>query len=317
MPYLYVVVILAAAVVLAKSVGHLIDASSKIAARFSISNYTISFLLVAVSTSLPELVVGVTSAFAKTPILSFGDAIGANIALLTFVTSLPILVGTPISTRTIIHNKDVYFAVAFSFIPLLLIFDGTLTRIDGLALVLAYVSYAAYVLRRKETVEGLTQNFEHLERAGVWKHAAVFTISLALVLVASAAVVKSATEFSKQLGLSLGFIGLSLTAISTTLPEMAFSLAAVKKNQQFGILGNVVGSMVANSSLVLGITSLIYPIQVQNRQVGASPLLFLIFSVLLFLRFVRTKEKIDKREAAILLVVYALFIAGEYYLQLE
>ena len=297
MPYLSFITVAIAGVILIKSVGWFIDSSSKLATRFNVSYYSASIFVVAVATSLPEIVVAVTSALGKNSILSFGNAIGANISLLTFVTALPILVGTSIATRTIIHNKDIYLAV-----------------VDGAVLLACYAAYTTYVMRRRDNA-GTANGALEQTPINTWKQGFLFLVSIFLLLVASELIVKSALTLSNDFKVSLGFVGLSITAVGTTLPEIAFSLGAIKKRHQFEILGNVVGSIVANSGFVLGIAAVIHPIELGQFEAGTISMLVLIFILLLYLRFSKTKEKLDKFEAIIMLAIYFAFIAGVFYLQ--
>lgn len=310
---LYIGVVIASSYVLIKAVKLFIASATQIALSLGISAYAVSFFLVAIATSLPETVVGITSAIQKTPILAYSNAVGANIALLTFIIALPILSGTTLSTRHIINSKDVYYSTAFAFLPLILSADGTVTRVDGTILLGTYIFYSIIVLKKGKST-GTSITLEN--KAKLWKQGIIFVISLSLLLLASQGIVKSAIHISKSLGLTLGFVGLTLTALGTSLPETAFALRAAKDNKQEEILGNAIGSVVANSTFVLGIAALIYPINISGGEFSVSTTFFLIIALLLFLKFTKSKEKIDRMEGIILLALYILFVGIEYYLQL-
>lgn len=305
-------IIIGAAFVMIKAVELFINSSTKISRKIGISGYTISFLVVAVATSLPETFVGAASAIAKDPILSYGNAVGSNIALLTLVIAIPVLAGTQISTRTILNSKDVYYTAFFSLLPVLLVVDGVLTQVDGIILLSLYVAYSVMVIRR---AKGLERFLEQFEDTNLPKELAVFVFSLVLFLLASHGIFKAALKLSTELGWGLGFIGLSITAIGTSLPEITYVIAAMKQNKQEEILGDIVGSVVANSTVVLGVTAVIYPIDVKNSHIGITPIVFSIFSLLVFLRFVRTREKLDRVEAVTLLLIYVITMFVEYQLQ--
>lgn len=309
------VLIVAGSIALITAVNLFIESSSKIARRWGISGYTISFLLVAIATSLPEIVVGVTSAIENNPILSFGNAIGSNVALITLVIALPILLNTSpgLSTRSVLHSNDAYYTMFFCFLPIILLYDGALQRLDGVLLIMVYVSYFFIVWRRSKGVEKI---LEQLEEVNVWKQAVIFFGSLILLLLSSEVIVTSAINLSAGLGLSIAFVGLTITAIGTSLPEIAFAIgAAAKERHQQEILGNVVGSMVANSTAVLGFTAIITPIVIKDGQFGLITIISFILLLLIFLRMIKTREKIDKKEALVLLLLYFAFLAFEYYLQ--
>ncbi len=308
-----VLLLLFASTVLIKVIQLFISSSSAIARRFGISGYTISFLLIAIATSLPEVVVGVASALDKNPGLSFGNAIGSNIALLTLVIAIPVLFATSkgLSTRTILHSQDAYYSLFFSLLPIAFFVDGKLSQVDGALLIVAYTVYAFLVWRRSKGVEKL---IEQIGQENMWKHGTIFVVSLLFLLGASELIVMSAKQISAHLGWGLTFVGLTITAIGTSLPEIVFTVGAARGRLQQEILGDVVGSVVANSTVVLGITALIYPIEVVNGGIGFSAIMLSVFVMLVFLRFVRTKEKIDKKEALILLLMYITFIVAEYVL---
>ena len=309
-----IVLILAGSITLVFAVNLFIESSSKIAKKFGVSGYTISLLLVSVATSLPEVVVAVTSALEGTPILSFGDAMGSNVTLVTLVLAHPILINTSkgISTRTILHSKDAYYAILFGILPVLLAIDGTLSRTDGLALMGLYIFYMTVVWRRSKGVEKIIEKIEHVN---LWKQFVIFTVSLLLLLGASETIVQTALYMSESVGWDLAFIGVSITAIGTSLPEIAFTITASNGRYQQQILGDIVGSVVANSTAVLGTASMIHPIRIGTEIGHIGLVIFNTLIMLTFIGFVRSREKVDKAEAATLIIIYLLFLASQYYLQ--
>ncbi|MBD3365793.1 hypothetical protein GF360_00415 [candidate division WWE3 bacterium] len=306
--------ILISAIVLVKAVDIFINSSTKIAQHFGISGYTISFLLVAIATSLPETVVAITSGLSKKTLLAYGDAMGSNITLITLIIALPILLGTGMATRSVLHSKDAYYATFFAFLPALLSFDGNLRRVDGLILVTAYVYYLRSVMRRSKGFEKFVQRFDHIN---IWKAWVMFGLSLAFLLGSSRGIVFAAINISQTLGWALSFVGLTVTSLGTSLPEIAFVISSKAKSNHREILGDVVGSVVANSTLVLGTASLIYPIELEYSSFGSSTIFFLTIALLLFLKFTRSKERLDRYEAFLLLGVYVLFLVTQYLLQTQ
>ena len=302
------------ALLLIKAVNVFIDSTTKIAQYFKISGYTISFLLVALATSLPEVVVAVTSSVAKKSLLSYGDAMGSNIALITLVISLPILLGKSIATRSVLHSKDIYYATFFAFLPALLSIDGDIKRSDGIILIIAYIAYLSSVIKRSRGVERILQQFDNIN---ILKSAGLFALSLSLLLISSRGIVLGAINLSVQMGWALSFVGLTIIALGTSLPEIAFVISSEAKDNQREILGDIVGSVVANSTLILGLASIIYPIRLTYSSIGSSTILFLTISLLLFLKFTISKQRLEKFEALILISVYVLFILTEYFLQLQ
>jgi cation:H+ antiporter len=310
---LSILVILVASIALIKGVKVFISSATLIAHHLKISEYTIGFLLVAMGTSLPEVVVAINAGVQKNTILSFGDALGSNIALVTLVVALPTLFAGSMSTKTIINSKDIYYTALFAILPITLIIDGVLTRVDGSILLGTYFIYAAFVLRRAHGVEKLR---DIVEKTNMWKQVVLFLFSLVVLLVTSHLIVQAAISLSLALKISIGFVGLSLTALSTSLPEIAFTIAAVKRNKHTEVLGDIIGSVVANSTLVLGIASIIYPIDLGDSNIGTPTLFFTLLAILVFLRLARTKERITRVEALALIGLYVLVIVTTGYLQI-
>ncbi|OGC50763.1 hypothetical protein A2716_01875 [candidate division WWE3 bacterium RIFCSPHIGHO2_01_FULL_40_23] len=304
---LYSLGITASCFLLVKSAEWMISSSSKLARHFHISEYTISFLIVSVATSLPELTVGVVSALDKNPALSFGNVLGSNIADLTIILAIPILLGGALSTKEVLKNKDLIFTVFFSILPLVLIYDGFISRVDSLVLLSGYVLYIFLVLRRSSTFESILEAFT---RVNPYKELLVFIVSSLLLLLSGDLLVKSAEGISASMGVPLILIGLTVTALGTSLPELAFGLKAIKTNHKGEVVGNIIGSVVANSTLVLGVTGLIAPIP-KNGAIGGSSIIFLLVVLLLFFISSVTGRKISKWEAGSLIVIYALFILTE------
>ncbi len=294
-------------VLLVKAAAWIITSTSRLARHLRVSEYIVSFLIVGLATSLPELLVGVIAALDKKPALSYGNVLGSNIADLTVILAIPILVGGAISTRQLIKNKDIFYAVFFGLLPPILIFDGFLSKFDGLILILSYVFYLTLVLKRSSSIQSIIDNFHHTH---ILKDLVVFISSAVLLLVSANLLVTVAENLSIVAKIPLIFVGLTVTALGTSLPELAFGLKAIKTNHKGEVLGNILGSTVANSTLILGLTALIYPIR-KDGSIGLSSVGFLILVLALFLVFSIKNGNIDRLEAAILGVVYMVFVVVE------
>jgi cation:H+ antiporter len=294
--------------VLVKSVDLFISSSTKLAQNMKLSGYTISFLLIAIATSFPELTVAVTSASAGKPILSYGDALGSNIALLTLMTAIPGLMGNGMNTREIFKNKDVYFALLFALLVLALSFDRTLSRIDGIVLITGYVFYFIAFVKRSSSIEKLFNRFHDVNMR---KQLLLFAISLIILVVAGRGIVVGATNLADLLNIKLVLIGLTLTALGTNMPEMAYIIKQQSNNAEDEVLGDIVGSVVANTTVVLGVAATIHPIYLNGTLIGISSFAFLLLSLLLFFVFSKTKGRIDKWESVALLFTYVAFVLTE------
>lgn len=289
---------------LVKSVTFLISSATKLAIYLKISEYTVSLFVVSVATSLPELIVGIASALENDPLLSYGNVVGSNIADLTIVVAIPVFVGGAISTKRLIRHKDIITAGVMSIFPILLLLDGAISRLDGMLLLCAYFLYVGSVLRRDREFEGFHLNFE---RVSVAKEILILLVSSVVLWLSARGVVLFAENLSVQAGMSVLLVGLLITSIGTSLPELVFGLKAVQMHHNDEVLGNLVGSVIANSTLILGATAFVKPI-VFPTNYSLFPYIYMIAVILLFFVFARSKEILSRLEANVLFLLYFTFV---------
>jgi cation:H+ antiporter len=145
----------------------------------------------------------------------------------------------------------------------------------------------------------------------IFKETAILLGGLALLLISSEAIVRFSSFFAANLGVSVAFIGFLIVGSGNAFPELFFSIASARAGQTWMILGNLMGSVVITSTLVLGIVALIEPIQISDFSPFAVARFFLLISSLFFLLFIRTDRKITKKEGLFLLAVYIAFVIAE------
>ncbi|MFC1700359.1 sodium:calcium antiporter [Patescibacteria group bacterium] len=303
--------IIIASFLLIKAVSIFIKSTTNISRALRVSGYTISFLLVSIATSLPETIVGINSALAGKPILSYGNALGSNIALLTLIIAIPGFINSGLHTRKIFRSKDIYISSFFAILAVALALDGQVTRLDGYILLVGYVIYSVSFLRKNSHIHTF---FHGYGKVNLLKEVLLFVMSLCLIIISGELVVRGAINLGETLKIGLGFVGLSIMAIGTSLPEIAYSIGLIKKHKQNEVLGNVIGSVGVNSTLVLGITSVIEPIIV-NGGISITTYIFAIVVVAIFLGFSKKDHDINKKEATVLLLLYFTFLIVEYLVQ--
>ncbi|MBM4402152.1 MAG: sodium:calcium antiporter [Candidatus Cloacimonetes bacterium] len=310
---LNVVLLIVSSILLARAAAALVHALAIIAKYLKLTEFTVSFILMAFITTLPENLVGINAALAKIPTLSLGNVLGSNIVNLTLIIAIPTLLSGGIAVRSIIARRDALYLLFYALLPVILLLDGTLSRIDGLILLIFYGLYIFRLLRQRTRFQEL---FNHLEVKSVLREAVVFIVSIIVLLISSKVLVEAAKNLAASFNIPVSLIGLFLVAVGTSLPELAFGLKAVELKHTGLVLGNVLGSVVANSTLVLAVTALIAPITIASFSLIFSAVAFLIVVLLLFEIGVYTDKKLDVQEGLILLFVYILFIITEFGLQL-
>lgn len=306
-PVFYLILIIFSCIFLVKSVELMVKSSSSLAKAIRVSEYSISIFLIAAATSFPELIFGITSAINNNSLLSFGNVIGSNIADLTLVVAIPILIGGMLPTGQSIRNKDLSYAGLFSMLPIFFILDNEISRGEGIALLFVYVAYLVYVFHREKGSE----NQESFLRTNHWaKNTALLLFSGALMLVSAQILVKSSIGLSELIHIPAIFIGLTLTAVGTSIPELAFGLKVIKTKFKNEIMGSILGSVVVNSTLVVGVTAIISPIK-KEANVGNSSILFLALCLIVFIFLSLSGRKLSRVEAVILAGFYIVFVFME------
>lgn len=317
----YLVFFLGLSVVLVKATEMVIKNLHGLAVSFGVGVYGITALVLALSTSFPELSVGVTAAIRGDPQLSLGNVIGSNIANLSLILGgAAVLSGAVVAHGTFLR-EEVFHTFLAGALPLLLLIDGRLSRIDGLLLVGVYGVYAVTVLKEQRRAlihyhlreEGLFKRLWyriHHTHADRWGRRLL--LGVVLLIGAANLMVRVAEQIAILLHLPLLLIGLVVVAVGTSLPELSFEIIAIRRRESKMALGNILGSVVANSTLVLGLTALISPIVFHN---GLQPYLLATIAFIiifgLFWVFVHTKKALLRWEGLVLVVAYCLFVVIE------
>ncbi|UZE94131.1 MAG: sodium:calcium antiporter [Candidatus Pacearchaeota archaeon] len=293
---------------------YLVKSIGKISVFLRISEFTAAFIIIAIATSLPELFVGISSALTQNTALSLGNVIGANIANFALIGGIMILLARGIKIKKKDIKKSSLFLIPIVILPLVLFFiDGSLNWIDGIILIAAFCLYSWRILKRRKKFKKPLENETRIKREKVILYSIIFVISLIFLFASSYFVVKYATVLSLELMLPPIIIGLFLIAIGTTLPELAFGARAAQLGYGEMALGDLFGSVVVNSTLVLGITALIFPITANLMLVLVSAI-FLILLTFLFATFLHSGSKLYVMEGIALLLLYIFFIFIQFYL---
>lgn len=278
--------------------------------------FVVAFIVIAFAATLPNLFVGITSAINKIPELSFGDVVGGNVIDLTLAVALAALVAKslPADSRTV--QTTSFFTTTIAILPLLLILDGELGRGDGLVLILTFGFYLWWLFSKQERFTKVyNENKIPLSKRlpTLLKDIGKIILGITILILASKGIVESALFFAETFNLSLSLIGILIVSLGNALPETYFAIASARKGQTWMILGDLMGSIIAPATLVLGIVVLICPIQIPDFSPFVIARLFLIISAFFFFIFLRTGKKITRREAIFLLGIYVAFVLSEIF----
>jgi len=308
----YIVIIILASGVLVKAAHWVIKSLIYLSQRMKISEFVIAFILAGIATSLPELFVGISSALNKTPILSLSNIIGSNIANITLILGITILLlgGLDIKIKTI--NRNIIYTGLLLMYSLLLCLDGVLSRLDGVALLVSFILYNLILIHQSQDINKIVVKAKKKE---LTKNIFLFIISIALLLLSAQIIVNAANNLAIELNIPLFIIGLFVIALGTSLPELILGVRAAHQKHKDMIMGGILGSIAVNSTAVLGITALISPIIVKDKVLFISSIIVLLTAYLLFGVFSYSRKRISWQEAMILLFFYITFTITQFLLK--
>jgi len=316
---LYLILIFIFCFLLIKATDILMVNLKSFVSRTKFGAFAISSLIVGLGTSLPELFVGITAAMRGTPELSLGNVVGANIANLSLVLGGAALIGGTVYVQGEFLRQDVFWAFLAGATPMLLLFDKQLSRVDGIILLVLYGFYQTAVFReqKKGTVlkedEGFIQRLiRRLNHRGTRRELGWIFLGLALLLFSAEMIVCLAKAIAIVLNIPILLVGLILISLGTCLPEFAFGVKAIRQHQPQMVFGNLVGSIVANANLILGLVVLISPIKIQAfaQYLLATMGFVVVFGAFYF--FTRTKHRLERWEGGFLIGFYLAFVLSEF-----
>jgi cation:H+ antiporter len=315
MTILYFISILIACFLLVKGADLTIKSLRKIGQTLYWSPFLLSFVFVAISTSLPEIFVGLTSGIHKISALSLGNVIGANIINITLILGLCAIISSKIKFKKTTKIQTL-FSIFASFYPILLALDQKLSRLDGFFILILFLLYLLFIFTEEKKIP---KEIEKILNGEKEKSIFKFFISLIfglIILVGSAEIVVRISQIlATDLKIPPILIGLILISLGTTLPELAFGLkAAIRKQEEFS-LGNSLGTIVVNSCLALGLATLISPIEIISFSNFLFSALFFFFSAIIFIIFISTKNELSRTEGIFLVLLFIFFLITQLFLR--
>lgn len=301
-------------VVLIRASSLAITNSVKLASVTGLGKTKTGFILVAFSTSLPELMVVIFSILDPQTIgISIGNVLGSNIVNICLVLGAGFLLMAykyPDSAgfftrmaRDEVGNLNFGIFIA-SIVPLSLLYLGYSSQIMGLLLIALFIFNMYALARRRETVEVIS---DEIEKRELGKYLALAILGIIGVVMSAYFIVESASFLAISAGIPPVIIGATVVAFGTSVPELATSLESVRKGFLDLAVGNVVGSCFLNITLILGLTFLLAPLNVNISAFSDLILFSLIANIMLW--YLLQNTKVTRREGVILLAVYSIFLA--------
>ena len=304
-------------VCLVKGADWFVDGAVGIATKFGIPQIVIGLTIVAMGTSAPEAAVSITAALQGSADITIGNVVGSNILNILIILGLSALI-YPLKVEKTTIWVDIPVMMGATILLFALGYDGTVSRLDaGILLVIfaAYLGFLFYLTKKNKSEEKLLtssdiekENSEETEKKLSLPKALILTaIGLGLIILGSNFAVDAASAIARMVGLSERFIGLTIVALGTSLPELFTSVSAsIKKNSDIAI-GNIVGSNIFNILFIVGLSGLIIPVPFEVA-FRFDTLVALGAAVMLFV-FALPKKQLPKIAGLVMLLSYAVYFS--------
>ncbi len=288
---------------LVKGADFFVDGSASVAKILKVPSLIIGLTIVALGTSLPEASVSITAGMAGNNELALSNVVGSNIFNTLVVVGCSAMIAPFVMHRDIV-KRDLIINLIVSVALCAFMFDGVLSRLDGILLLIGLVAFMLILIRsalryrvEEETVEALP----------IGKSIILIIIGVAAIILGGNFVVSGASDIARQWGMSDTLIGLTIVSIGTSLPELVTSVVAARKGESSLSLGNAIGSNILNILFILGISGTLTPIAViPENIIDVAVLIGVALFVLILARF---NDKMTRMKAAVFIGLYAIYMA--------
>ncbi len=305
-------------VALIKGADYFVEGSAALAKKMHIPGVVIGLTIVAMGTSAPELAVSISAGLSGSNEIAISNIIGSNMFNLIVVLGVCAIMA-PMAVERSIIKREYPFSIALTILLAVFISDavftgkstfgdfqvnaGTLARAEAICFLVIFIAYIVFTVRTA-IKNRETESEEIVDLSGV--KCAIFILGgIAAIVIGGQLVVNSAKAIALFCGMSETLVGLTIVAIGTSLPELVTSVVASSKGQNGMAVGNVVGSNIFNILLILGVSCSIHPIPVKMESL-IDVCILLALNVMVYI-FVRTKEKINRFEGAVMVACYIAY----------
>ena len=283
-------------ILLLKGADWFVDGASSIASRFGIPQLIIGLTIVAMGTSLPEAFVSITAALKSNAAITIGNVVGSNILNVGIILGITALI-RPLHIQNSTIKYEMPFMILVTLVLILLGINTTISRLDGIIMWLFFLGYLYYIFKMSKN---------QMEETEIKQTNPLFIpLGLVCLMMGSNFAVDAATNIAISLGVSQRFIGLTIVALGTSLPELVTSVTAAKKGNADIAIGNIIGSNIFNILFVVGSSALITPVPFEPNFIIDSFVAILIGLVL----YICTKKTrvLDKKAGILLLITYSIY----------
>lgn len=310
-----ILAVIAGLALLVWSADRFVDGAASTARHFGMPSLLIGMVIVGFGTSAPEMVVSALAAGQGNPGIALGNAFGSNITNIALILGLTAVI-SPIAVHSKILRKEMPLLMLMTILVIGLLWDLDISRWDAIILLLGFAGFMGWSIWQgmqkkhdtlaKEVEQEVSQHTMPLKTAIFW-----LVVGLVILVASSRLLVWGAVEIAQAFGVSDIIIGLTIIAVGTSLPELASSIIAIRKNEHDLALGNVIGSNLFNTLAVVGIAGVIHPLAVDSEVLWRDAMFMGILTLSLFIvgYGFRGEGRINRIEGAILLTAYVGYTA--------
>ncbi len=302
---LQIVLLVVGFVLLIKGADWFVDGSSAVAARFGIPQLVIGLTIVAMGTSAPEAAVSIAAAINGNAEITIGNILGSNILNILIILGISsVITALAVAKSTI--RIEIPFMIVITGVLLLQGLDGSIGLVDGIVLLALFAAYLAYlfVMAKKDK----DNQGEEIQQLSVVKSIVFIVIGLAMIIIGSKVTVDAASAIASAMGLSERFIGLTIVALGTSLPELFTSVSAARKGNADIAIGNIVGSNIFNILFVVGLSSVIISVPYAQNFIFDA-IIAIAAAVMLLVCCLIGKNKLHRWAGILMLIGYAGYFA--------
>ena len=287
---------------------HIIEQSERIAFHFDISPFIIGATLIALGTSLPEMAVSMSASYKGSGDIAVANVIGSTIFNISLVLGAVFLIAKSIQPKRDLFAKDSSWSLFPILIFILMGLDGKLSRLDGFLFLILMGAYLLFLIQSNQVEE---IDDELSKEKFIWgKTLGMLLLGFVFVVGGADFAIDSAGNIARDFGISEWIIGLFLVAFGTSLPELVVSIKAARNNNADMAIGAIIGSNVANFTMVLGLSSIINPLNVDLNTNFFDITAALIVSVMLV--FITANKLYNKSAGLVMMTVLALVISNSF-----
>jgi len=301
----FVIFVLALAVLILGS-DLLITQSERIARKFNIPEFIIGASLVALGTSLPEMGASVAASIYNKPQIAISNAIGSNILNITLILASVFLIAGKINPDRDFFAKDSTWALVPVLVFILMIIDGVISRFDASLLLLLMGAYLVFLIQDTKDMPPIEPKTLSKDTFRWIKVIPMLVGGLMLLIVGAHFTVESASDIAASFGISQWVIGIIMVSLGTSLPEFTVSISAAIKGKVDMAIGNIIGSNMANITVVLGVAGLVNPMPLNSMTYLFD--ILTLFSATLILVFITANKLYTKSAGISLIILLGLFL---------